>query len=112
MVSNHPSGLRKRCVVGIAFILMTILMAQTVVWARDLPEEIPYGSCDRLDGVIGTEWDNALNKQTTITYQRTSCSCSTSYLPTRLYVQHADANLYVAVSIRTSYIHSSRETFR
>lgn len=112
MVRNHLSRLRDWRVAGIVVLLFAVLLAQTVVCARDLPEEIPYGSCDRLDGVIGTEWDSSLKKQTTITYQRTSCSCSTSHLPTQLYLQHDDENLYVAMSIRTSYLQSSRETFR
>jgi hypothetical protein len=112
MVRNHLSRLRNWRVAGIAVLLLAVLLAQTVVCARDLPVEIPYGSCDRLDGVIGTEWDSSLKKQTTITYQRTSCRCSASHLPTQLYLQHDEENLYVAMSIRTSYLQSSWETFR
>ncbi len=112
MVRNHFCSLRNWRVAGIIILLLAVLLAQTVVFARDLPEEIPYGTCDRLDGVIGTEWDSSLKKQTTITYQRTSCSCNTSRLPTQLYLQHDDENLYVAMSIRTSYLQTSRETFR
>ena len=112
MVRNHFCSLKHWGVAGIVVLLLAVLLAQAVVFARDLPEEIPYGSCDRLDGVIGAEWDSALQKQTTITYQRTSCSCSTSHLPTQLYLQHDEEYLYVAMSIRTSYLQSSRETFR
>jgi len=112
MVRNRFCSLKHWRVAGTVVLLLAVLLAQTAVCARDLPEEIPYGTCDRLDGVIGTEWDSALQKQTTITYQRTSCSCSTSHLPTQLYLQHDEEYLYVAMSIRTSYLQSSRETFR
>jgi len=112
MVRNRSSRATNLRVTGIVVFLSVVLLTQTAGFARDLPVEIPYGSCDRLDGVIGTEWDGSLQKQITITYQRTSCSCSISHLPTQVYLQHDEENLYVAMSIRTSYLRSSRETFR
>jgi len=112
MVRSSLSKLGMLEVAGIVVLLLVMLMPSATVCARSAAEAIPYGVVESLDGSIDTEWSNSLKKQIFLRYQRTSCSCSASSLPTELYLLHDDENLYVAISIHTSYLRSIRETFR
>ncbi len=99
-------------VAGIVVLLLVMLVSLATVGVGSAAEVIPYGVSVNLDGSIDTEWSNSLKKQIFLRYQRTSCSCSVSSLPTELYLLHDDEKLYVAISIRTSYLRSTRETLR
>jgi len=99
-------------VAGIVVLLFVMLTPLATVCAGSVAEVIPYGAAVSLDGSIGTEWNNSLKKEIFLRYQRNSCSCSASSLPTELYLLHGDGKLYVGISIRTSYLRSTRETLR
>lgn len=99
-------------VTGIVVLLFVMLTSLAAVHAGSTAEAIPHGAFVSLDGSIGTEWSNSLKKEIFLRYQRTSCSCSASSLPTELYLLHDGEKLYVGISIRTSYLRSTRETLR
>jgi len=92
--------------------IFAISLSQMTVYASGTPEGVSTGVVGDLDGFIGTEWSRSLNKQISIRYQRTGCSCSAGYLPAELYMLHDDENLYIGLSIRTSRLRAPRQMFR
>lgn len=59
-----------------------------------VPYRVPYGERIPLDGSIGSEWDDALRKPTSIW-------CDGKRLITQLYLMHDKSELFLGISIST-----------
>jgi len=78
-------------------VCLAAVSLQVGICAADVIETIPSGSLEVLDASIGSEWDQAYARATTISYQRNSCRCSTTYLPVTVYALHDEENLYLGL---------------
>lgn len=71
-----------------------------VASASQVAGSIPFGSPGPLDGTIGTEWAQAYARGASVRYQRTSCSCSATYLAVTLRLLHDAENLYIGLTMQ------------
>lgn len=82
---------------GLLVVCVVVLIAQNAAWANPATDRIPFGSLESLDGCIGSEWQGAYARGTSIRYQRTSCACSATYFPATVYLFHDEYNLYLGL---------------